>query len=65
MMSTLRMQFYMIIGQGVPEIQGVTDRQTDSVQDLLYRYHEKQIQTNQVVKLIDLYFFPTISRGSA
>ena len=29
MMSTLRMQFYMIIGQGVPEIQGVTHTHTD------------------------------------
>jgi len=36
MMSTLRMQNFSIIGQGVPEIQGVTDRHTQD-EDLLYR----------------------------
>ena len=36
MMSTLRMQNFSIIGQGVPEIQGVTDTQTQD-EDLLYR----------------------------
>ena len=36
MMSRLRMQSFMIIGQGVPEIQGVTDGQTQ-FGDLLYR----------------------------
>ena len=36
MVSRLCMQFFAIIGQGVPEIQGVTDRQTQD-EDLLYR----------------------------
>ena len=36
MKSRLRMQSFMIIGQGVPKIQGVTDKQTQ-VGDLLYR----------------------------
>ena len=35
-MSTLRMQNFSIIGQGVPEIQGVTHTQTQD-EDLLYR----------------------------
>ena len=29
---------FPIIGQGVLEIQGVTDRQTDRFEDLLYRW---------------------------
>ena len=36
MMSILRIQNFTIIGQGVPEIRGGTDKQTQ-VGDLLYR----------------------------
>ena len=36
MMSRLRMQNFSIIGQGVPEIRGVTQTQTQD-EDLLYR----------------------------
>ena len=43
MMSTLCMQNYSIIGQGVPEIQGVTDRQTQD-EDLLYRCLKSEIR---------------------
>ena len=44
------MQFYMIIGQGVPEIQGVTHRQTQD-EDLLYRSRRKK-------SLMNFEFFP-------
>ena len=37
MISILRMQNNMIIGQGVPEIRGGTDTQTQD-EDLLYRW---------------------------
>ena len=36
MMSRLRMQNFVVIGQGVPALHVLTDRQTQ-VQDLLYR----------------------------
>ena len=38
MMSTLRIQNYNIIGQGVPEISVRTDKQTHRFAELLYRH---------------------------
>ena len=51
MMSTLHMQNVSIIGHGVPEIQGVTHRQTDSVQDLLYRCGRKSIVLDVLIDI--------------
>ena len=50
MKSRLRMQSFMIIGQGVPKIQGVTDKQTQ-VGDLLYRYEVLKIGLEEIEKL--------------
>ena len=62
MMSTLRLQNFSIIGQGVPEIQGVTHRQTQD-EDLLYRlefqiirisdYQNFRLSEFQIIRISD------------
>ena len=41
MKSRLRMQNFMIIGQGVPEIQGVTHRRTNYFSNIDYQFRIK------------------------